>query len=170
MINAPLFHHTSRFKNEIPNTNRVITCPWPINNQQVPININNCHWAIAAINFAKRKVLYCDSKKDQARGRSYFKLLQGFLEVQAKRWRGGAVPEGFSASEWGALLDLGGSWEFESVATPTQENCCDCGPFTLGFASYIAKCIEENFPFSQEDIVAIRKRITYDLMYAIREV
>ena len=56
------------------------------------------------------------------------------------------MPEGFSASEWGALLDLGGSWEFESVATPTQENCCDCGPFTLGFASYIAKCIERKLP------------------------
>lgn len=41
--------------------------------------------------------------------------------------------------------------------------------FTLGFASYITKCIEEHFPFSQDDITAIRKRITYDLMYAMRE-
>ena len=80
------------------------------------------------------------------------------------------MPEGFNADEWSALLDLDGSWEFERVGTPMQRNCLDCGPFTLGLASYITKCIEEHFPFSQDDtITAIRKRITYDLMYAMRE-
>ena len=39
----------------------------------------------------------------------------------------------------------------------------------MGLASYITKCIEEHFPFSQDDITAIRKRITYDLMYGMRE-
>jgi Ulp1 family protease len=99
----------------------------------------------------------------------YFELLKGFLKAQARRWVK-ALPDGFSEGEWGDLLDLDGSWEFQRVATPTQGNFSDCGPFALGFASYITKCIEENFPFSQEDIAAIRKRVTYDLMYAMREI
>merc|ERR1712185_462489 len=121
---------------------------------------------IAVIKYPKRKVLYYDSGGGD--GKACFKLLEWFLRAQAKRW-GASVPEGFNADEWSALLDLDGSWGFERVETPTQRNCLDCGPFTLGFASYITKCIEEHFPFSQDDITAIRKRITYDLMYAMRE-
>ena len=135
--------------------------------KQAPISVNGCHWALAVIKFPKRKVLYYDSGGGD--GKACFKLLKWFLKAQARRW-GASVPEGFNADELNALLDLDGSWEFERVETPTQRNCLDCGPFTLGLASYITKCIEEHFPFSQDDtITAIRKRITYDLMYAMRE-
>ena len=134
--------------------------------KQAPISVNGCHWALAVIKFPKRKVLYYDSGGGD--GKTCFKLLKWFLKAQARRW-GARVPEGFNAGEWNALLDLDGSWKFERVETPRQRNGLDCGPFTLGFASYITKCIEEHFPFSQDDITAIRKRITYDLMYAMRE-
>ena len=121
--------------------------------------------SIRDVDAVARRMYYDSGGGD---GKACFKLLKWFLKAQARRW-GASVPEGFNADEWNALLDLDGSWEFERVETPMQRNCLDCGPFTLGFASYITKCIEEHFPFSQDDITAIRKRITYDLMYAMRE-
>ena len=39
-----------------------------------------------------------------------------------------------------------------------------------GFASYIAKLMETDFPFSQDDINTMRARITYDLLHAMEEV
>ena len=101
-------------------------------------------------------------------GKKWAALLRSALRQEAERWKGCPAP-GFSDDEWEGRLDME-SWVDEYPKHGAfQKNGFDCGVFVCGFASYIAKLMETDFPFSQDDIDTMRARITYDLLHAMEE-
>ena len=53
------------------------------------------------------------------------------------------------------------------MATPAQDNGCDCGVFTGTYANYLSRDLE--LRFGAENSHLLRERITYDLLHAMDE-
>ena len=133
----------------------------------IPVNDSGTHWTLLVANFKNRSFQYYDSLRGD--GKKWAALLKSALRQEAERWKGRPAPEGFSDDEWEGRLDME-SWVDEYPKHGAfQKNGFDCGVFVCGFASYIAKLMETDFPFSQDDINTMRARITYDLLHAMEE-
>jgi len=53
-------------------------------------------------------------------------------------------------------------WKVAYPSVPRQKNNVDCGVFTCYFANYISA--NAALDFTQEDIPALRRRLTYDII------
>ena len=165
MINAPLFYHISWHDNDIFNTNHIITCPWPINET----GPNKCKWL--PLGARSHQVPQSQGPVLRLRWGRWQGLLQAAEVVpeSSSEEVGGECAGGFQRGRIERAPGLGRQLGVRKGRDAHAAQLPGLRAFTLGFASYITKCIEENFKFSQDDITAIRKRITYDLMYAMRE-
>lgn len=97
----------------------------------LPVNLNQMHWVVASINNSAKVIEFYDSMD----GSSMEKVC-GLLEILLETL-------GIEAYDW------------ESIATPRQDNGYDCGLFAIKTIQALAK--NENFQFNGGDMKYYRK-------------
>jgi len=117
----------------------------------VPINERRSHWVLVVVDVEARRIVYCDSFLG---GDSC-----GAVSI-VQRWVHDDVVHqlGAPAAE---RLDVA-SWPVVEAAVPRQNDSCSCGLFALMVANSFA--MRSPLAFSQEDMPAIRQRLTVDLL------
>ncbi|KAJ7467228.1 hypothetical protein B0H11DRAFT_1732868, partial [Mycena galericulata] len=109
----------------------------------IPINIDNAHWAVVAIQFRQKQIVLYDSARWDL---SYvFPRLREYLDCEHRDKR--KTP--FDFTDW-------------QNNTPRQTNGYDCGVFACQFIRYLARAAR-SFPFDQNDILALRKRMALQI-------
>jgi len=117
----------------------------------VPVNLMRSHWVLVLVDVEGRRFLYCDSF---LRGDTC-----GVVPI-VKRWvRDDIVHQLGETTAAGLGLD---NWLVVDELVPRQLDTCNCGLFALMCANPFSM----RFPlsFSQEDMPAIRQRLSVDLL------
>ena len=117
----------------------------------VPINERRSHWVLVVVDVESRRFVYCDSFLG---GDSC-----GAVSI-VRRWVHDDVVHqlGAPAAE---RLNVA-SWPVMEAAVPRQNDSCSCGLFALMAANSFA--MSSPLAFSQEDMPAIRQRLSVDLL------
>ncbi|KAI9295925.1 cysteine proteinase [Neoconidiobolus thromboides FSU 785] len=122
----------------------------------IPINLNNAHWACAIVHFKRKRIEYYDSIPSTNSKNHVVGILKSYLNEECMDKK--KIP--FNFDEW---------TDYTPNLIPQQMNGTDCGVFLLSFATCLIhpkfqKNREIQFPFNQNDIQYIRKRILYELL------
>jgi len=113
----------------------------------IPVNHNNVHWTLAAINFRKKRIESYDSM-GVFRPTVYTHLRTYLAEEHMDKKK--------------KPFDFTGWIDHYDENTPQQENGYDCGVFTCQFMESLSRGVDD-FVFDQSDMVYIRDRMTYEL-------
>lgn len=116
-----------------------------------PININDSHWAMGAIDLRAKGFRYFDSMFSKPH-KNFEPFLQRYLADEHKAKKGGKVLEG--VEEWKLLTP--------ESPVPQQRNGYDCGVFTCFFADYFS--LDKPMTFEQDDMPDLRQRLAARVM------
>jgi hypothetical protein len=115
-----------------------------------PMNHNNSHWTLSIVNVILKKIYFLDPmytinpNLSITRGKKVFRKNKLFL----KKWHDNFDNTDFNIDEY-EYINLEGE-------CPQQTNGFDCGVFGL---TYIDSLLNDNYYFSQNDMVNIRKNL-----------
>lgn len=118
----------------------------------VPVNIDNAHWVLVAIDVRDRSLHYYDSLRGEDRA-SVMPLLQRWLQDEVSTRLGADVAEQWGIQNWPTVTES--SW-------PLQTDGGSCGVFVLAAAD----CLSTGAPvsFTQADVPVLRNRMALSLV------
>ena len=112
-----------------------------------PINTGRSHWALVVVYIQTKKIAFIDSMGGT--GMAYLEAMRSYLWDEAKVRE---VPV-----DWRAWDLVPGSTQ-----TPQQQDCVNCGVFTIITTNFLAQNLD--LRFSSADIANLRIRITLECL------
>jgi len=131
----------------LKNAGQISQCILDVDRIIIPINLNNTHWTCAMIDIQHKKFQYFDSM--MCKNEACLEALAQWLKDEYKDKRG---------EERGDVLE----WAREFPVVPRQNNCSDCGVFTMLFAEHSSRGAE--FGFKQQHMPEYRVQICNELL------
>jgi sentrin-specific protease 1 len=122
-----------------------------LNKVFAPINVNDCHWTLAVINFVTNEIMYYDSLSrhaDPGAAHGYLEAVKTWVNIELKTKRAKNV------LPW-TLVNVG-------LDGPQQVNGCDCGVYVMMTADFL--CDDLSPHISPEDINFFRRKIQHDVV------
>lgn len=113
----------------------------------VPVNLNNYHWVLAAVDLRHMEFLYLDSMYG-GDSLGVLKTLKRWLRDEVENNHGEARAKAMKIDEWAEVIC--------PSYLPRQEDDGSCGVFTLFMADYLE--LGKMPDFSQSDIGVMRQR------------
>ena len=131
----------------LKNAGQISRCILDVDRIIIPINLHNTHWTCAMIDIQHKKFQYFDSM--MCKNEACLEALAQWLKDEYKDKRG---------EERGDVLE----WAREFPVVPRQNNCSDCGVFTMIFAEHSSRGAE--FGFKQQHMPEYRVQICNELL------
>jgi sentrin-specific protease 1 len=115
----------------------------------IPIHLG-MHWCCGMLDFKLKKIALYDSMGCSEMG--FFKTMREYLQEESQD----KLETDFDFDGWV-------NYAAPPEECPQQNNCCDCGVFTLRFAEYLSRRVAVT-DFSQDKMQYFRKRTALELL------
>ena len=109
-----------------------------------PVNISNSHWLLMEIDVLNNKISVYDSFEKYTNKDEQLKIINkivNFIKIYKETLNDSKIKTRHEShyEEINHIKEEEIEWEYENIDCPQQNNCYDCGVFTLKFLEELAK-------------------------------